>query len=227
MNPCLIEACDQADNRIAAVLGSRCPAKSALSRRGTVANPAPRVLKLDGQRLADVIDLSGSWFQSVEAEGGYLNFTLSAAWYQAAVEALPAIGEMGEPPVVPVDFSARIDPWDWHFWKALRGKVPDPAIAARQDRENPGWLARYTVQRLADLEPQAGETPPWTEEQKGLMLALARYPQGARPQALAVYLDELSRKIWEIGPGRIPAALNRHCRRILTVGRMELGGQAV
>lgn len=227
MNPLLIDACTQADNRIAAALGAACPVKSRLSQRGTVANPAPRVLRRDGEQLAGAIDLADSWFQAVTADGGYLNFTLSLRWYQSAVEAPPPVGKMVNVPGAPVEFSAEIVPEDWYFWKALKGRSPDPAIAARRDRENPGWLVRYTARRLEELEPRAAETIRWTEEERALMLELSRYPQGAQARTAAGYLLGLAQQVWEAGPQKLPAALNRHCQRVLAAGRAELGGQFV
>lgn len=223
MNRLLIQACTQADERISAALGCPCPTKSRLSSRGTVSNPAALALGLDGERLASSIDLRQSWFHQVCIESGYLNFTLSPQWYQAALDELPS--NLPQPPSFPrqtADFSAEIHPEDWHFWLALKGKAPTPAMAARQDRENPGWLVRYTTQRLMDLEPRAEKNIAWDAGQRQLMLTLVQYPQGERPRRLAAYLVGLARQIWELAPQRLSAELNRYCQWVLVTGRTEL-----
>ncbi|MCD8189481.1 MAG: hypothetical protein LUD78_04555 [Clostridiales bacterium] len=222
MNSRLAEAISQADALTRAALGGRCPVRSRPSRRGTVANAAPQALGLDGVELTGRIDLAGSWFHKVEAEGGYLNFFPAPAWYDAAVDAPSPVG----PEIVlqPLDvvFPAVIAPEDWAFWQVLRGTGPDPALVARQDAANPGWLVRYTARRLADLEPRACATLNWTAERRQLLWMLAQLPQEGNRRRMAGYLLALAREIWDIGPQTLPLALNRHSQAALNAGLRQV-----
>ncbi len=218
MNPLLADALRQADALTCAALGGRCPVKSRPSRRGTVANAAPQALGLDGGALAGRIDLTGSWFQKVETEGGYLNFFPAPAWYDAAVEQLPPVGPEAALPPPKVDFPAAIHPADWAFWQALRGTAPDPALVARQDAANPGWLVRYTARRLAVLEPQSDTALDWTAERRQLLWTLAQLPQEGNGRRMAGYLLALAKEIWDIRPQALPLLLNRHCQAALNAG---------
>ncbi|MCD7887714.1 MAG: hypothetical protein LUG44_08920 [Clostridiales bacterium] len=218
MNPLLAEAVAQADGLTRAALGGSCPVKSRPSQRGTVANAAPQALGLDGTALAGRIDLAGSWFQAMEAEGGYLNFFPAPAWYNAAVERLPAAGPEAALPTLDVDFPAAIHPADWAFWQTLRGTAPDPALAARQDAANPGWLVRYTARRLAALEPRASSALDWTAERRQLLWTLVQLPREGTGRRMAGYLLALAREIWAVGPQSLPTPLNRHCQAALRAG---------
>ncbi|MCD7837566.1 MAG: hypothetical protein LUG65_01465 [Clostridiales bacterium] len=218
MNPLLTQALRQADELTRAALGGSCPVKSRPSRRGTVANAAPRALGLDGPELVEHVDLTDSWFQKVEAEDGYLNFFPDLTWYNTAVEMLPPAGAELSLPPLKNDFPAAIRSEDWIFWQALRGAAPDPALAARQDAANPGWLVRYTARRLADLEPRADAALEWTAERRQLLWTLAQLPQEGNGRRTAGYLLALAREIWDIGPQTLPLALNRHCQTALRAG---------
>ncbi len=222
MNPLLAEALGQADALTRAALGGDCPVKSRPSRRGTVANAAPRALGLDGVKLAGCIDLTNSWFENVEAESGYLNFFPAPVWYDAAVEALPPVGPEAVLPTLDVDFPAAIAPEDWAFWQALRGTAPDPALLARQDAANPGWLVRYTARRLADLEPRAGAALDWTVERRQLLWTLAQLPREGSGRRMAGYLLALAGEVWGIHPQTLPLALNRHCQAVLNAGLRQI-----
>ena len=226
MHPLLLCACTQADNCITAALGRPCPAPSRLSSRGTVANPAPRALHLDGAALAGQLSLSGSWFDSVSEEGGFLNFTLSRQWYQAAVEQPP--GPEAFPDRFPV-FShdpVNISAFDWLFLWALRGRAPAPDLAARQDAANAGWLVRYTFRRLDMLEQRASHCLRWTPSERSLMETLAQFDPSAPPRRQADYLVGLSKRIWDIGPRRLPGLLSRHARGVLAAGCACVMGSA-
>ncbi|MCD7757397.1 MAG: hypothetical protein LUH45_04425 [Clostridiales bacterium] len=225
MNPLLAEAISQADELTRAALGDHCPVKSRPSRWGTVANAAPQALGLDGAKLAERIDLTGSWFQKVEAEGGYLNFFPALAWYNAAVEQLPPVGPEANLQTPDVAFPAALHPADWAFWQALRGTEPDPALMARQNAANPGWLVRYTARRLADLEPRASAALDWTAERRQLLWTLAQFPQQGNRRRTARYLLALAREIWAIGPQTLPLALNRHGQAALNAGLRRVLGE--
>ncbi|MCD7843731.1 MAG: hypothetical protein LUG17_03805 [Clostridiales bacterium] len=218
MNPLLAEAVSQANDLTCAALGGDCPVKSRPSKRGTVANAAPQALGLDGAKLAGCIDLAGSWFQKVEAESGYLNFFPALAWYNAAVEQLPPVGPEATLPTLNVEFPATVHPADWRFWQALRGTDPDPALVARQDAANPGWLVRYTARRLTDLELRANPELDWTAARRQLLWTLAKFPQQGTGRRVAGYLLALAREIWAIGPQTLPLALNRHGQAALNAG---------
>ncbi|MCD8051884.1 MAG: hypothetical protein LUE89_09440 [Clostridiales bacterium] len=222
MNPLLAEALRQADDLTRAALGDDCPVRSRPARRGTVANAAPQALGLEVAELAGHIDLAGSWFQKVEAEGGYLNFFPALAWYNAAVERFPPVGPEAALPTLDVEFPAAIHPADWVFWQALRGTAPDPALTARQDAANPGWLVRYTAWRLADLEPRANPAMDWTAERRQLLWTLAQLPQEGNRRRMAGYLLALAREIWDTGPQALPLALNCHCQAALRAGLRQI-----
>ncbi len=200
----------QADSLTAGALERPCTVKSRLSQRGTIAHPAPRALGVDGNALISRLDLRGSWFESVEAEGGFLNFTLSERWYEEAVRetVIPVRLSRAYPP--PPAFPAKIEPFDWAFLWALRGKMPDPSLAARQDGENPGWLLRYTVKRLQGLEKRSSPVCVWTEEERRLMRLAADAPlDSVGDKRKALYLTALTREIWTVKPEHIPQPLNR------------------
>lgn len=221
MNPLLTAACEEADNLIAAVLGARCPVRSRLSQRGTIANPAPRALRLDGAALAGSIDLTGSWFSHVEQEKGFLNFTLSEGWYQAAAAQAPeAPPPLPEPPLTGV-FPAVIAGEDWRFAKALYG-APVPELCARQDASNPGWLVRYTLRRLKVLEARAPVTLPLRDAERSLLRTLARFEPGASPHQQADYLYALARQLWEQPLPALSLVLNRHSQAVLSAGLSAL-----
>ncbi|MCC8074362.1 MAG: hypothetical protein LIO95_00220 [Clostridiales bacterium] len=218
MNPLLAKAISQADDLTRAALGGDCPVKSRPSKRRTVANAAPRALGLEGAELVERIDLTSSWFQKVEAEGGYLNFFPALAWYNAAVEQLPPVGPEEALPTMNVEFPATLHPADWRFWQALRGTDPDPALMSRQDAANPGWLVRYTARRLADLEPRASAALDWTAERRQLLWTLVQFPQQGNRRRVAGYLLALAGEIWDVGPQALPLALNRHGQAALNAG---------
>lgn len=215
MNPILYEALEQADQRISQALGRAAPAKSRLSPRGTIFNPAPLALNLNGEELAANIVLEGSWFSQVTADNGYLNFVLSQDWYGAAVEQLPIQKEKKPVPPVAAEYPAAIHPMDWWFLTILKGKKPAPELAARQDRENPGWLVRYTIQRLKELEERSAETIRWTEGERRLMRLLAQDAEKEKPRRQAAMLVELAELVWEIAPQNLPKPLNCYCQRVL------------
>ena len=102
--------------------------------------------------LARGTDLAGSWFDRAEALGGYVNLRLAPAWYGAVASAAVVPGPVAETAVPPCPaFPAALAPGDWKFLcRSAVGTVP-PALAARQDGENPAWLVRYTARRMAAL----------------------------------------------------------------------------
>lgn len=215
MRELLRAACQQTEQAIEAALGRPCPVRSRLSQRGTIASPAPKALHLDGAELASRLSLDGTWLESVSCENGFLNFTLREEWMQAAAERPPAEQPLPPLPEVPVSFPARIHREDWFF----AGKKASPALCARQDQENPGWLVRITEERLRRLEARAVCRSAWTEEEKALLLRLAALDEGMSRGRLRDELTAIARLVWRIGPHRMDGRLNLCCRRVLHNGR--------
>lgn len=215
MRELLREACRQTEQAIGEALGRTCPVRSRLSQRGTIANAAPKALRLDGEELASRLSLEGTWLESVSCENGFLNFTLREEWMRAAAERPPAEQPLPPLPAVPVSFPARIHREDWFF----AGKKASPTLCARQDQENPGWLVRVTEERLHGLEARAVCREDWTEEEKALLLRLAALDEGMSRGRLRDELTTLARLIWRIGPHRMDPRLNLCCQRVLHNGR--------
>ncbi|MCQ2441758.1 MAG: hypothetical protein MJ077_01315 [Oscillospiraceae bacterium] len=215
MKKLLETACQQADEVIAAAIGRPCPVKSRLSPRGTIANPTPRALRLDGEGLLTQQNLSHTWLESVTCQGGFFNFTLREAWFHEAAQHPLEWEELPPLPPVSIDFPAAIHPGDWVF----AGKKASPERCARQDEGNPGWLVRVTEERLRTLENRAETARTWTPSQKALLLRLAAYDESASTGRLTAYLTDLSRLIWQEKPHRLPAELNRCCQAVIHNGR--------
>lgn len=218
MHALLCGACAQADRAVSAAMGRPVPVPTRPSDRADLVSAAPRALGADAAALADRLDLNGTWLESVTARAGFLNFTLSAAWYEATVTQPPEIMPLPDLSPVSVDFSARIDPFDWCFLSALRGKVPDPALAARQDAANPGALLRLTLRRLEQVEGRVPPVTDWTEENRRFLLLLAQYESEARPKRQAIYLEAVARRVWDLGPLHLSAPLLRFARGTLSQG---------
>lgn len=175
------------------------------------------------------VELSHSWFDCVEAEGGYLNLRLSPAWY-AAVAAEPVTPGPGIESLVPPipAFPAAIDPGDWRFLcrSGRKGGDPNPALAARQDDGNPAWLVRYTAQRMGALAVRRGTALPadWSPEDRTLLRQAAEYParQLERGTALGRYLAELAGLLWQC-PG-VSGTVQMACAQVLAAGYGQLAG---
>lgn len=213
MHPLLKEACAEADILTARALGADGRWASRLSPRGTVANAAPRITG----RSPAAFSLAGSWFSCSWEEGGFLNFSLSPAWFSAAAEQLPEPDTALIPPLPPsaAGFPARICPRDWRFLTLWLGHIPAPAQAARQDSSNPGWLVRRTANRLETLETRCPAECGWTEREQALLLEALRAEafRGARNRAQAQ--TRLAERIWRERPETIPQPVNRFLRAVL------------
>ncbi len=193
------------------------PAAFALAR---AAGQPPEAL---ARALAHRLPLEGTCFSAVEAQGGYLNFTLSQGWYHSVEDAALLVEypvQKEQYPVTLPDYPASIHPFDWQFLTLLgKGKAPSPGLAARQDRENPGWLLRYTARRLAAF---GGETPPsgaYTVEEQGLLLALAECLEqtaGSLPHARS--LLRAAEAVWRVAPQRLPPRTALAACRVLEQG---------
>lgn len=218
MHALLCGACAQADRAIALAMDRPVSVPARPSDRADLVSAAPRALGTDAAALAERLDLSGTWLDCVTARAGFLNFTLSAAWYEAAVTQPPEIVLLPDPSPVSMDFPAKIDPFDWCFLNALRGKVPDPALAARQDAANPGALLRLTLRRLEQVEGRVPPVTDWTEETRRFLLLLAQLEPAARPKRQAIYLETVARRVWDLGPLHLSAPLLRFARGALSQG---------
>lgn len=218
MHPLLRTACAQADRAISVAIARPVPVPTRPSDRADLASAAPRALHMDAQALAGRLDLTGTWLESVTARSGFLNFTLSPAWYEAAAACPPEVVPIPALSPVSVNYPGKIAPFDWHFLTALRGRVPDPALAARQDAANSGALLRLTLRRLEQVE---GRVPPetvWREEHRRLLLLLAQFEPKARPKRQAIYLEAVARQAWDLGPLHLSAPLLCTVRGVLTQG---------
>lgn len=198
-----------------------------------IASPAAFALARDAgqpaealaEALARSLPLMGSCFSGVEAQGGYLNFTLSQGWYRSVEDAalLWKTNPQGARQTRPPDYPAAIHPQDWRLLTLLgRGKAPDPGLAARQDRENPGWLLRYTARRLAAFggnRPSEG----YTAQEQALLLSLAEcLEQAAGSLPLARSLLAAAEAVWRVTPQRLPPRTARAACRVLEQGLQTL-----
>lgn len=215
VNVLLEEALHQADSAIAQSVGTPCPVKSKLSPRGSVANPAPRVLHMDGEAVLSGISLENTWFSSVSCENGFLNFILSQQWLDCAINIPQKAQAFPQLPDAPVHYFAAIHPEDWFFAE----KKATPALCARQDEQNAGWLVRVTEERLKTLENRCPAQALWTEQEKQLFLRLCGFDEGMSWGKMTDYLTELARLIWQLHPHRLSRPLNVYAQRILHNGR--------
>lgn len=218
MHPLLTQACAQADQSIAHALGRSVSVPTRPSDRGLLFSAAPRALSVDARELAHRLELSRTWLEGVRAQNGFLNFTLGSAWYDEVVKQPPDVVPLPEVPPVPVFFPARIEPFDWSFLTALRGRDPEPALAARQDPDNPGALVRMTLRRLEQVEGRAPRESVWDGDRRSLCLLLARFEEGAGPKRQAICLERTARAVWEIGPLHLSGPLLRFTRSVLSRG---------
>jgi hypothetical protein len=173
---------------------------------------------MDGETLAARMDLSSTWLEAIAAEDGFLNFTLRRSWFSTAAAQPPEIVLFPELPPVDVDFPAGIHPFDWRFLTALRGRTPDPALAARQDAENPGALVRLTLRRLEQIAPRASQGVLWDQKSRRLLLLLSRFEPEAQPKRQSIFLAGVVRQIWDLGPLRMPAPMVVFALGVLSQG---------
>lgn len=218
MHPLLISACAQADDCIAAALGHAPGARTVPSPRGTLASAAPRSCGADADTLAERLVLSGTWLEGVQADNGFLNFTLSAQWCDVVVRQPWSAPPLEGLAALKHPFPASIHPFDRAFFCTLRGKAPQPELIARQDRTNPGWLLRVTLRRLEHIEARCACSTAWTAEARALLLLLARYEESASAKRQALYLSQVCQELWCFGPLRLSAPLNRFAQGVLRSG---------
>ncbi len=176
--------------------------------------------------LASRLPLEGSCFSAVEAQGGYLNFTLSQGWYRSVEDAALSVdypARTAPHPVAMPDYPASIHPFDWYLLTLLgKGKAPDPSLAARQDGANPGWLLRYTARRLAAF---GSETPSdgYTPQEQGLMISLA---DCLEQKAGSLHQDRSLLRaleaVWRVAPQRLPPRTALAACRVLEWGLRSL-----
>lgn len=218
MHPLLTQACSQADQVISKALGRATPVLTRPSDHADLSSPVPRALGMDGERLAARLELSGTWLESVAVQDGFLNFALRRSWFSAAAAQPPEMVPFPELPPVSADFPAKIHPFDWRFLTALRGREPDPAVAARQDGENPGALVRLTLCRLEEIASRVTEGEQWDRSGRRLLLLLSRFEPEARPKRQAIFLAAAAGEIWEIGPLHLSAPLADFARGVFSQG---------
>lgn len=194
--------------------------------RGRIASPAGFADTGDASpedaaaNCAARLSLTGTPFSDVETAGGYLNFTLSEGWFRAlpsfwtethagaARDALP----FSETPVRDAGFPSSYVPFDRRFLAAL-GQRENPAVYARQDAGNPGWLVRYTLRRLAffrrgadEGESAAASAPdcPLSRAERELLLLAAELP-GLDGRRRARGVLTLCRAVWAVTPQKLGA----------------------
>lgn len=194
--------------------------------QGKIASPAAfRLAKKRGlppQRTAEVLaselTLDGRYFSTVTPERGYLNFTLSDGWYRHVEEAaLLADDRRGivqdSEPVC--GFPATVAAFDRRFLTAL-GEDAAPERAARQDRENPGWLVRYTALRL-EWFGSASAPACYPDEGRAVLLAAAALPAAGTKETSRALLH-LAEQVWAASPQRLPPRTAEAARRMLQGG---------
>lgn len=215
-------ACEAADNLLAQALGQPCKIPSRYSRFGCISNPAPRTLKLDKTALERIPE--SDFFEKVSLENGFFNFQFSFAWYTwVMAEKLPPVHWYFSAPVESEDFPARVEPWTLSFLQALSLKAGhgcvDLSLAARQDRENPAWLAVYTARRLCALSGRNPVRNTLTEEERKLLQLAAEYPEAATSaKRLSRYLSAFTQAVWEITPQRLSEPVRQCAVGVLTQG---------
>lgn len=214
----IARACAEAD-RLTGTAGARL-------RQGQIASPAAfRLAKKRGlspeaaaERMAAELALAPRYFSAVLPQRGYLNFALSEEWYRRTEDAALLLGCHGEEKQDigrEAGFPAAIVPFDGRFLAAL-GEPAAPERSARQDRENPGWLVRYTARRLARFaaRPDRGGSP---EGRRAVLLAAAALP-AAGTEETARALVRLARQVWAAKPQRLPPKTAEAARRTLLAG---------
>lgn len=195
-------------------------------RQGEIASPAAfRLAKTYGlppeaaaEVIASELTPDERYFSGVTPQRGYLNFVLSDAWY-SHVEDVTLLTEYPESAVqdsgIMLDFPAPVCPFDRSFLEAL-GEEALPGRAARQDRENPGWLVRYTAKRLERF----GNTlapPRYPDGGKAVLLAVAAFPAGGRKETARALL-RLTERVWAVSPQKLPPRTAEAARRALRRG---------
>lgn len=218
MHVLLKQACDQADQALLRALRRSDFPRTRPSDRADLASAAPRALGVDAGTLAGGLTLDGTWLAAAQGQGGFVNFTLREAWFDALSALPPERLPWTDLPPVNVDCPARIDPFDWAFLTALKGRAPDSALAARQDRENPGALVRLTLRRLEQVEDRAAPQLPWTPERRALLLLLARCDVEAGSRRQALCLKQIAQAVWDLGPLELGAPLVRWSAAVLSQG---------
>ncbi len=215
-------ACEAADDLLAQALGQPCKIPSRYSRFGCIANPAPRVLRLKESVLEQIP--ASDFFENITLENGFFNFQFSFAWYTWVMgEKLPPARWCFSAPVESEDFPARAEPWALSFLQALSPKAGhgcvDLSLAARQDRENPAWLAGYTARRLCALSGRNPVRDTLTEKERKLVRLAAEYPEAAASaKRLSRYLSAFAQAVWEITPQRLSEPVRRCAAGVLTRG---------
>lgn len=211
-------ACAEAD-RLTRAAGARL-------RQGRIASPAPfRLAGAAGcppealaETLAETLSLEGTPFDQVEAEGGYLNFTLSGVWFRGLTETWADISypvARLERTAAPEGSPGRVNLFDQRFL-ALLGEGGGAARAARRDSGNLGWLVRYTARRLERFAAPVA-VPAVREGDRAVLLAAASLP-GLTGRQLARGLVTLAAQVWEASPQRLSPAAAEAARRAILWG---------
>lgn len=139
------------------------------------------------EALLAELDIRGSFFASAEAAGpGYLNFRLGESWYAAVLQAFEAETAVPARSMTGADF--------------LQALGADPALAERQDGENPLYRVRYAYARLGTLLAREQAAPIGAAEAAGLLTNEAE-------RALLRCLARLSASLSSADPARPARAL--------------------
>ena len=214
------QAAAEADALLEAALNGPPPVKTRPSKRGTLANATPRALGIPGQVLLGQLPAERHFLDEITAENGFLNFHFSLVWYTMVLEEQPRPADRWDRQVpLPQGCPAGLNAWDVKLLTALRGTVPPWHLAARQDRENPAWLVRYTVARIAALEGRGPAGGTWTEAERDLLQRCGDYPGlSQQPKKLAHWLTSLAGQVWDAGSRQCSEPVRRCVEAYLRAG---------
>lgn len=214
-------ACQQADTLIAQALGYTVPVKARCGKGPFAASAAPRACRLDREAVLKNLSTADTFFEDITLDNGFLNFHFGQRWFRAVLSDLPEPAAHASCPApAKQDAPAAVCPWDVNFLTVLTGKAPHWTLAARQDRENPAWLVRYTAKRLAEIPEDSGETGNLSTWERQVVHTLADYPalSGGNPRRLARFLHRLAAQVWESSPRDLSPEVRLSVSQTLTAG---------
>lgn len=214
-------ACRQADDLLQAALNAPVPMPTRKGKGAFAANAAPKAHRLDGEAVLPLLSTAGTFFEEITLDNGFLNFHFGEAFYAAVLSMEPEKACPGKLPIArEIQSPAAVEKWDIVFLTALKGKPPHWSLAARQDRENPAWLVRYTARRLLEFSTSDAEIADISPEMRSLLCLAADYPAFSQgdARALAGFLHSLALRVWEVTPQRMPEKVRRCVGGVLRAG---------